>query len=178
MQNSQNDGGHSETGEEISGFCLFVPQKWNEWKIRREIYAPNLWHFKQDLPAIVFEKCQSSSVSSLGLAIFSRLEILLSQCLPLLPQTRKQWGEAGRGGIIWICPSQVAAFLVKHKLFILEFTACELAVRPALFIQLLISGLKKYGKLISLKSECAVWQRSAFCSVCCHFIQKNLHKTG
>lgn len=36
-------------------FVCYVPQKW--LKNSREIYVPNLWHFKQELPAIVFEKC-------------------------------------------------------------------------------------------------------------------------
>ena len=65
-----------------------------------------------------------------------------------------RWRLRTEGGIMWICPSQVAAFLLKHKLFSPEFTAWKLPVRLFLFIQLLISEFKKYGKVIRLSSEC------------------------
>ena len=139
--------------------------KWNEWKISGEIYVPNLWHFKQELPPIVFEKCQSSVVRSAGSASQSFQNLRSSSLLcissrpavSLLVASNKEtmrWRLRTEGGIMWICPSQVAAFLLKHKLFSPEFTAWKLPVRLFLFIQLLISEFKKYGKVIRLSSEC------------------------
>ena len=115
-------------------FVCYVPQKW--LKNSREIYVPNLWHFKQELPAIVFEKCHRI----LGWQSFQNSLEFSPVSSGTQRQTCGAWRvravasnrETMRG--IWICQSQVPAFFSKHKLFIYEFIDFSLSSCIFLFI--------------------------------------------